>query len=190
MPRACPFICVLEGQHPFCLGEFDLQMQLSSLYGVIPGTGAVLLAFPQSLTSPSGKLSHSSCPVLVAAGCTHHLWWQGGRRSPSVPLLMWGCLRLVLCAWTENTAQNQWGKTCSVTFAYSWSGYKKHFYHIDLKGWIWFVAFFFCVYQERFVLFSDKLHFKKPVCFGYVENKPLCMVILLWICFFLSVHSD
>lgn len=58
-----------------------------SLHGHSRCRGRVLLTCPWSSTSPSGKLSTGSCPVLVALGCTHRSRGLGTGRSPSLPLL-------------------------------------------------------------------------------------------------------
>lgn len=78
--------------------------------------------------------SAAARPVLVALGCSRPLRWQGRRRSRSDPF---HCS--AVCAWTENAALNQWGKTCSFHLPTFEVAIKSnlvflYFYRIDLKA--------------------------------------------------------
>lgn len=73
-------------------------------------------------------------PIQAALLCTHHLWWPRSRRWQ--PAVLGVCSR-ELCVWAQSAALCQWGKMCSVTFAYIRSSCKKQFfiyYHVGLKA--------------------------------------------------------
>lgn len=67
--------------------------------------------------------------------------------------------RSAVCAWTENAALNQWGKTCSFHLPTFEVAIKSnlvflYFYRIDLKAEFSLSCFFFCVFIKKGLCFS------------------------------------